>query len=223
MGSAQATELRAKCAQMNVAVTEQQVERLLQFADELLRWNKVYNLTAINSPAQVMSHHLLDCLAVVPHLPAVELEILDVGAGGGLPGVVLSIMNPRWRVTCVDAVAKKMAFVQQLAGSLGLPNLKGVHTRLNLQHPAKGLVVEGYDVVTCRAFSSLVDFVTLTKFHVKHQPGAAWLAMKGMVPHKELADLKQQASNLAMVCDTVALEVPGLNKARCLVRLQPVW
>ncbi len=214
---------------LGLQASASQTQDLLRYADALLRWNATYNLTAVRSPEEVLTHHLLDCLAVLPKLPeASALSVMDVGAGGGLPGVVWAIMRPNWQITCVDAVAKKMAFVQQSAGLLGLRNLRGQHARLDAKRPSPELRGQAFDLITCRAFSSLADFVALTKFHVKHAeshadlsapaaPKAPWLALKGKHPDAEIAALDGAAALVAVE----DLAVPGLNEARCLVWLQP--
>ena len=216
--------LRSGLGVLDIAATEAQITSLLGFADLLLRWNATHNLTAIRQPAEALTHHLLDCLAVLPHIQtsATNLTVLDVGSGGGLPGVVWAIMRPQWCLTCVDAVGKKMAFVRQAAGSLSLANLEAVHTRLGERGPANGLQPQGYDLVTSRAFASLADFVNLTRFHVKQSapsdlPGQ-WLALKGRHPQAEIEALPTHAQ-LQKLQD---IAVPGLNEARCLVWLRPV-
>ncbi len=216
--------LRAGLTRLNLPATDNQVAQLLSYGDLLLRWNKVYNLTAIRNSTDALSHHLLDCLAVVTPLRVrfTQAAVLDVGSGGGLPGIVLSIMNPTWAVTCVDAVAKKMAFVSQAAGTLRLTNLSATHTRLVPNASAKGLSVgglsSGYDLVTSRAFASLADMVALTRFHVKHVEHARWVAMKGKLPDVELAALPGYATHE----ETQQLLIPGLDEDRCLVWLRPV-
>jgi 16S rRNA (guanine527-N7)-methyltransferase len=213
--------LTSGLVKLDLDLTAAQQQKLLKYLALIQKWNRVYNLTAVRDPAEMLTHHLLDCLAVVKplqeHLAAQErggpdskARLLDVGAGAGLPGVVLAICLPNLQVDCVDTVAKKAAFVQQVAGELALPNLRGLHARVEeLQTPP-------YDVVTSRAFSSLADWVALTQFHVK-QPGGVWMAMKGQHPAEELAALPASTQLL----QTQALEVPGLNAQRCLVWLKP--
>lgn len=224
--------LRKGLNQLGQATTDNQVAQLLGFGDQLLRWNQVYNLTAIRNSADALTHHLLDCIAVASplqeyltqHLPghSAGASILDVGSGGGLPGVVLAILNPSWAVTCVDAVAKKTAFVSQAAGTLRLPNLSAVHTRLLPEGGAKGLPLgdaqQGFDLVVSRAFASLADMTTLTRFHVKHADTSRWVAMKGKHPDAEIAELPTHAQ----LEKTQKLIVPGLNEERCLLWLRPV-
>lgn len=215
----------AQALGLNLSATQQ--VQLLDYLGLIAKWNKVYNLTSVRDPAEMLTHHLLDSLAIVPplrrHLQtqaaiatssnstaplAVHppIRLLDVGSGAGLPGTVLAIVCPELVVTCVDTVAKKAAFIQNTAITLRLSNLRGVHARV------QELQAEPFDVVTSRAFSSLLDLVTLTRFHVK-QPSGVWLAMKGKHPADELAVLPQAVK----VFHVEPLEVPGLGAERCLV------
>jgi 16S rRNA (guanine527-N7)-methyltransferase len=183
------------------------------------KWNKVYNLTALRSSDEMLTHHLLDSLAVVLPLRAqlqamglTEGRLLDVGSGGGLPGVVLAIVMPTWRVTCVDTVAKKAAFVQQVSASLGLANLRGLHARVETLSAQAG---EGYDVVASRAFASLPDFVNWSVDALL--PHGVWMAMKGKLPTEEMAALPARAQ----VFHVEPLHVPGLDAERCVVWMRP--
>jgi 16S rRNA (guanine527-N7)-methyltransferase len=211
---------------LGLALTPLQEKQLLDYVDLIQKWNKVYNLTAVRDPAEMLTHHLLDSLAVVAPLrrrtQSLPARVLDVGSGAGLPGTVLAIVCPELAVTCVDTVAKKAAFIQQAAVTLKLPNLRGVHARV------EELKTEPFDIVTSRAFSSLIDFVTLTKFHVKQaaadggseQAGkgtGVWLAMKGKHPADELAALPKDVE----VFHVEPLDVPGLGAERCLVWMRP--
>jgi 16S rRNA (guanine527-N7)-methyltransferase len=184
-----------------------QQQQLLDYLDLLGKWNKVYNLTAVRDPAQMLTQHLLDCLAVVQplkaRLPALQ-TVLDVGAGGGLPAVVLAVACPQWQVSAVDTVAKKAAFIQTAAHSLGLPNLRGIHARVED-------LTESYDLVCSRAFASLADFTTWSAAALK--PGGVWMAMKGRVPDEELAALPPGVR----VDEVQLLQVPGLEAQRCVV------
>jgi len=195
----------AVCAALGLDVTPAQVEALERYLALLQRWNSTYNLTAVRDPAQMLTQHLADCLAVVKplaeRLPAGR--VLDVGSGGGLPGVVLAILG--WDVSCVDTVGKKAAFIRQVAAELRLPRLQAQHARV------EQLKVAPFDVVTSRAFSSLADFVTLTSALLK--PGGCWMAMKGRVPDEEIAVLPAGVE----VFHVEHLTVPGLDAQRCLV------
>jgi 16S rRNA (guanine527-N7)-methyltransferase len=184
--------------------------RLARYLDLLGRWNATYNLTAVRDPAQMQIQHVADCVAVVSPLRREVAErtrpvrVLDVGSGGGLPGVVLALAEPVWDVTCIDAVGKKAAFVRQVAAELGLPNLHSVHGRV------EALKAAPFDVVTARAFSSLADLIQLTRPLLAAQ--GVWMAMKGRRPDDELASLP---GDLAFHVEPIT--VPGLAAERCLV------
>jgi 16S rRNA (guanine527-N7)-methyltransferase len=176
------------------------------------KWNKVYNLTALRDPAEMLSHHLLDSLtAIAPltrHTRGQPARVLDVGSGGGLPGVVLAICMPELDVSCVDTVAKKAAFVQQVAVSLKLPNLRGLHARVES-------LTEPYQVICSRAFASLPDFVTWSRSALAE--GGVWMAMKGKHPQDEIDVLPKDVK----VFHVEPLTVPGLDVERCMVWMQP--
>lgn len=210
--------LQAGCAALGLALTAQQMAQLLDFLALLQKWNKVYNLTAVRNPQEMLTHHLLDSLAAVgplqrhlrslPAAVSTPQSLLDVGSGGGLPGVVFAICCPQLQVSCVDTVAKKAAFIQQVAASLGLRNLRGIHARVeSLQ--------QSYDVVSCRAFASLLDFTTWSRAALA--PQGIWLAMKGQHPQEEMAALPPQVQ----VLNVEALAVPGLSAQRCIVWMRP--
>jgi 16S rRNA (guanine527-N7)-methyltransferase len=204
------SELDPICAELGLSPTEAQTSGLSRYLDLLQRWNATYNLTAVRDRAGMLTQHLADCMAVIPPLQrrSARGRLLDVGSGGGLPGVVIAMLMPDWDVTCVDAVAKKAAFVRQVAGALSLPNLHARHSRVeSLQAPP-------FDLITSRAFASLADFTVLTRQHLA--PGGAWLAMKGRVPDDEMAALPPDVH----VFHVEPLHVPGLNAQRCLVWMQ---
>jgi 16S rRNA (guanine527-N7)-methyltransferase len=211
-------ELVALCQPLGLQASPAQSAALLAFLDLLQRWNSTYNLTAVRDPAAMRTQHLADCLAVVLPLQrqleaqasgGVPQRLLDVGSGGGLPGCMLAIMLPALHVSCVDAVGKKAAFVRQVAGALALPNLQGLHARVeDLREPP-------FDVITSRAFASLPTFVALTRRHLA--PGGVWLAMKGKHPADELAALPADVD----VFHVEQLQVPGLDAERCLVSMRP--
>jgi 16S rRNA (guanine527-N7)-methyltransferase len=203
---------------LGLSLSEAQVALLLDYLALLQKWNKVYNLTAVRDPAEMMTHHLLDSLSVIPPLlrqtGGQPVRLLDVGSGGGLPGVVIAITCPQIQVTCVDTVGKKAAFIQQAAASLKLPNLRGVHARVESLTAEEG---GGFDVIGSRAFASLVDFVSWSRPALK--PGAVWMAMKGKHPADELLAL-QTAAPWAEVFHVEPLQVPGLAAERCVVWLR---
>jgi len=199
--------LRHGARQLGLAPSEAQLDVLVGYLDLLARWNSAYNLTAVRERTAMLSQHLADCLALVPALQrhAAAARLLDVGSGGGLPGIVVAILEPAWDVTCVDAVAKKAAFLRQCAGTLRLPNLHVEHARVEQLRAA------AFDVVTARAFASLADLVRLTAQLLA--PGGVWVAMKGRVPHDEIAALPPDID----VFHVEPLAVPGLDAERCLV------
>lgn len=194
------------------------VRQLLAYIQQLQRWNRTYNLTALRDPDQMLVQHIFDSLSVVrpfqEHLAndvAVDksVRIVDVGSGAGLPGVVLAASCSTWNITCIDAVEKKMAFVRQMVGTLGLPNLRALHVRVEQQPPLEA------DIVVSRAFSSLLDFVNLAGRHVRE--GGRIAAMKGRVPEEEIAALQDQSA--WKVERIEPLTVPELEAQRCLVWL----
>ncbi|SEF22972.1 16S rRNA (guanine(527)-N(7))-methyltransferase RsmG [Variovorax sp. NFACC27] len=199
--------LRSGAAAMGVTLSDAQAERLLAYGTLMLKWNKVYNLTALRDPASVLTHHLLDSLAAIAPLQrewAGKGKLLDVGSGGGLPGVVIAIMRPDLEVSCLDAVAKKAAFVRQVAAELELPNLRGLHARVES-------LAGSYEVISSRAFASLPDFFNGSMNLLA--PGGVWLAMKGKMPTDELAVVPKGVS----VFHVEQLTVPGLDAERCIV------
>ncbi|HEX9719273.1 MAG TPA: 16S rRNA (guanine(527)-N(7))-methyltransferase RsmG [Ramlibacter sp.] len=200
--------LRQGLAGLGLELHETRVAQLLDYLGLIEKWSRVYNLTAVRGPAEMLTHHLLDSLAVVHPLRRQIQErptrLLDVGSGAGLPGVVIAICCPQVRVDCVDTVAKKSAFIRQVAAVLKLPNLQGLHGRVEqLAGP--------YEVVTCRAFASLADFVAWSSGALAE--GGVWLAMKGKLPQEEIAALPSGVE----VFHVEQLEVPGLHAERCLV------
>jgi 16S rRNA (guanine527-N7)-methyltransferase len=188
-----------------------QCEALMVYLVLLQRWNSTYNLTAVRDPHAMLIQHLADCLAVIPALRRqfTVSRLMDVGSGGGLPGVVIATMMPGVQVECVDSVAKKAAFVRQVAGALKLDNLHATHTRV------ESLRTAGCDIVTSRAFASLCDFTRLTKHLLS--PNAVWMAMKGRPPSDEMAQLPPDVE----VFHVEPIAVPGLDAQRCLVWMRP--
>ena len=243
--------LRSGATELGLALHDAQVAQLLDFVALLQKWNKVYNLTSVREPQEMLTHHLLDSLAAVAPLQrhlaqtcangaagiapspsggrlgwgsaapeagalpragqqetAPVARLLDVGSGGGLPGVVFAICCPQLDVSCVDTVAKKAAFIQQAAATLKLPNLHGIHARVeSLAGP--------FDVVSCRAFAALADFTVWSRSALA--PGAVWLAMKGKHPAEEMSALPADVE----VFHVEPLQVPGLQAERCIVWMRP--
>ena len=208
-----ATALAEGAQVLGLGLSPQEAKQLLAYLALLQRWNATYNLTAVRDPQAMLVQHLLDCLAVLPpllrQLPTGG-RVLDVGSGGGLPGVVLAVMAPQLDVTCVDTVGKKAAFVRQVAGALRLPNLRAVHARV------ERLTAAPFALITSRAFASLADFVALTRAHLAE--GGSWMAMKGQTPDDEIAGLPAGVT----VFHVEQLQVPGLDAQRCLVWIQPI-
>jgi 16S rRNA (guanine527-N7)-methyltransferase len=204
--------LRAGAQALGLALSDAQIQHLLAYAALIQKWNKVYNLTALRDPADMLTHHLLDSLtAIAPlfrHTQGQSIHVLDVGSGGGLPGVVLAICMPELNVSCVDTVAKKAAFVQQVAVSLKLPNLRGLHARVES-------LTDPYQVICSRAFASLPDFVTWSRSALAD--GGVWMAMKGKHPQAEINALPADVQ----VFHVEPLSVPGLDVERCMVWMKP--
>ena len=185
------------------------IDRMLAYLDLLVRWNTTYNLTAVRDPDDMLTQHLVDCLAVLSPMQRMLGEarrrVLDVGSGGGLPGVVLAMLRPDDAVVCVDAVGKKAAFVRQVGLELRLPNLQVEHARV------ERLDMPGFNVIVSRAFATLRDFTVMTKHLVA--PGGTWMAMKGKRPDKEMAEMPADVA----VFHVEQLAVPGLSAERCVV------
>ena len=190
---------------LDITLPAEAQQKLLVFRDLLLKWNKTYNLTALRDPAQAISHHLLDSLAILPHVGAGNL--LDVGSGGGLPGIPLAIAMPELAVTMVDTVQKKTTFLQQAVIELGLKNVTVHHARVE--------ELQGqYAQISSRAFAELCLFVSLTRHLLA--PDGRWLAMKGVRPDDELKALPADITVEAII----PLTVPGLDAERHLIILK---
>ena len=182
-------------------------DALSRYLDVLAKWNRVYNLTAIRDRVQMESHHVRDALAVLPFLPdAPSLQVLDVGSGGGIPGIPLAIVRPAWQITLVDSNRKKVAFLTQAAIELGLANVRAIASRVEDMQSDKP-----FDVVISRAFSDLRTFAMLAGRHVARD--GVLVAMKGAFPSDEIAELPSDVQ----VTATPALDVPGLDAKRHLV------
>jgi 16S rRNA (guanine527-N7)-methyltransferase len=215
--------LRQGAQALGLALSEVQITQLLDYQALIQKWTQVYNLTAVRDPAEMMTHHLLDSLAVILPLramqarlaqadgqvsPTTPTRLLDVGSGAGLPGVVIAICCPDIAVDCVDTVAKKAAFVQQAAVALKLPNLRGLHARVEN-------LTDKYPIISARAFASLVDFTRWSQAALAEQ--GVWLAMKGKHPADEIAALPAETQ----VFHVEPLQVPGLDAERCIIWLRP--
>jgi 16S rRNA (guanine527-N7)-methyltransferase len=201
----QAALLAAGVAEMGLDVSSEAQQKLLQYLSLLNKWNKVYNLTAVRDPLEMVTLHLLDSLSVLPYIQAKNL--LDVGSGGGLPGIVLAICKPELQVTTIDTVQKKAIFMRQVKGELGLSNLEVVHARVENYQPS-----EKFAAIISRAFSEAALFIKLTQ-HLMAENGQ-WLAMKGQIAEHEFAVLNLQPSKI------IPLKVAGLDAERHLVIIE---
>jgi 16S rRNA (guanine527-N7)-methyltransferase len=204
-----ARALEAGAAALGLDLSAGQRELLLRHLALIAQWNKVYNLTAVREPAQMLTQHLLDSLAVVRslrrHTGGAPAALLDVGSGAGLPGVALAVACPELAVSCVDTVAKKASFIRQVGGELGLRDFTALHARVETLKPRP------WDVISSRAFASLADFVALTEALIA--PRGVWLAMKGKRPDDEIAALPAHIEAFHVE----PLLVPGLDAERCIV------
>jgi 16S rRNA (guanine527-N7)-methyltransferase len=208
-------DLRQGLVDLALLLDDAQIAHLLDYLALIEKWTKVYNLTAVRDPAEMLTHHLLDSLAVITPLrqqlaalsPAESgrrIKLLDVGSGAGLPGIVIAICCPEVSVDCVDTVAKKAAFIRQVAVTLRLPNLRGLHARVES-------LTDQYDVISSRAFASLLDFTSWSSVALAEH--GVWLAMKGKHPADEIGVLPAEI----VVFHVEQLTVPGLNAERCIV------
>ena len=200
----QAEQLEQGLTTLGIALPNAVQEKLLAYAALLYKWNKTYSLTAMREQDKAVSHHLLDSLAVLSFVQTENL--LDVGSGGGMPGIPLAIAQPELRVTLLDSNSKKTAFLQQAAIELALPNISVHCGRVEQYHPTLS-----FGAITSRAFSELVDFVRLSR-HLLAQ-GGHWLAMKGVWPYDEITRLPADVTLVAVH----RLLVPGVEGERHLV------
>ncbi len=207
-----AARVASGAAALGLPLSAQQVDRFVVYVRLIERWNQIYNLTAVRDPRDMVSQHIVDCLAAVAALlrrrhAAACRNLLDVGSGAGLPGLVFALAAPTMEVTCVDSVGKKAAFITQAAGTLGLRNVEAVHGRV------EAVVGRTFDVIASRAFAPLRDFVGMTS-HLLAGDGI-WMAMKGRAPTAELAALADVTFHVEPI------SVPGLTAERCLVWMRP--
>ena len=190
--------------ELGLALSATQQRTLLLYLDQLLLWNKAYNLTAITDPEEALIKHIIDCLAIITHLPSGSL--LDIGTGAGMPAVIIAICQPERQCTALDSNQKKIRFIKQISSELGLNNMQPIASRIEA-HDAS------YDVVTSRAFASLIDFVEVAQPRLA---GNGYLcAMKGKAP----SDEELQALNDAWQIKTIPLNVPRLQDSRHLIEL----
>ncbi len=206
--AAEIAHLLRGAAQMNVPLTEAQADKLLDYLDLLQKWNKAYNLTAVRERPAMLTQHLLDSLSIVPHLPPGDL--LDVGSGGGLPGIPLAILQPERSITLIDTVGKKVAFLKQAAMTLGLKNLTAVSDRIESWQPP-ATHTNGFALITARAYATLATLAAQTRRLLAEN--GAWYAMKGVFPDAEMAELPSDVAVKAVF----PLQVPDLGAERHLV------
>jgi 16S rRNA (guanine527-N7)-methyltransferase len=202
--------LGAGIAALAIDVTSANQQKLLQYLALMQKWNKAYNLTAIRDPHDMVIKHLLDSLSIVPWIKGANL--LDIGTGGGLPGIPLAIQFPELEVTLLDSNGKKTRFLQQVKTELGLANVNVVHSRVEQYVPPKP-----FAQIVSRAFSALEMFVDLAL--PKLAGGGQMLAMKGQMPAEEMASLQQKVEGMQL--DVIPLAVPMLTEARHLVLIAP--
>lgn len=204
-----ALDLRAQleegCAALSIDLSEAQKQQLLDYVALLVKWNKVYNLTSVRDPAQMLSRHIIDSLSVLSYLDAPSL--LDVGTGGGLPGIPAAIAHPDCAVTLLDSNSKKTRFLQQVKAELGLGNVTVVHGRV------EQVSLPQFAIITARAFASIDDILSLAGQHCEQ--GGRLVLMKGVYPEQEL----QFDSDQFRLLDVVSLNVPACDGERHLVRL----
>ena len=198
--------------ELELRPTAGQVSQLCKYLEQLMRWNKVYNLTAVRNMDDMLVQHMFDCLAIIKSLQEQfdkPIQVLDVGSGAGLPALVIAVLKPEWQVTAVDAVQKKIAFIQQQVAALGVSNLTAKHTRVESLHSPD------YDLIVSRAFSSLNDFVALSRNALKSN--GVWCAMKGKMPSEELVELGDKVD----VFHVKQIHVPEMDAERCLIWMRP--
>ena len=197
-------QLQRALSELKLQLSDEQQLQLLYYLQQLLFWNKAYNLTAIKDDQQALIKHIFDSLSIVPFLPAGDL--LDIGTGAGLPAVIVAICQPQRAVTALDSNQKKIRFIKQVASELGLKNLTPVASRIEAH-------AGSYQVITSRAFASLVDFVTHSQS--KLADNGIICAMKGVEPVDEIQALQNEWK-----INTQVLTVPELHESRHLIYLQ---
>jgi 16S rRNA (guanine527-N7)-methyltransferase len=204
------TSLKDGSLQLGLTLSDDTLNKLLKYQDNLSLWNKAYNLTAIRDPKEMLIKHLLDSLSIIPHLP--EGRLLDVGTGGGLPGFVIAIVQPERQCVLLDSNGKKIRFLRQMTADMKMPNVVPVQARI--EDPLTLSDLGTFDVVTSRAFASLSDFVRDCAVYL--QPNATLAAMKGLIPSVEMTGLAQWQQK------TIELIVPSLHEQRHLILLTKI-
>ncbi|OTG86077.1 16S rRNA (guanine(527)-N(7))-methyltransferase RsmG [Acinetobacter sp. ANC 4558] len=204
-------ELKTGSQALGLALSDDTLNLLLKYQDALVLWNKAYNLTAIRDPKEMLIKHLLDSLSILKDLP--QGRLLDIGTGGGMPGMIIALCQPDRQCVLLDSNGKKIRFLTQFIADLKLENVIAVQTRVESVESIEAL--GKFDVITSRAFASLTDFVTASVPFMHEKSIIA--SMKGLIPEEEVFALKDQFS-----CEVVALKVPQLNEQRHLLLLKQI-
>lgn len=210
MSNALLQQIARGAEKLGISLTDLQLQQLDAYLQLMIKWNKAYNLTAIREPERMVSLHLLDSLAVYPYLKDAS-SIIDVGTGGGLPGVVLAIMNPQQSITLLDSNGKKTRFLVQVKAALNLENLTVINSRVEEYQPE-----EPFAMIVSRAFASLADMVHWCR-HLLAEKGC-FMAMKGQYPEEEIEAIAQHYQ----VTHCYPLQVPGVEGERHLLAIIPV-
>lgn len=204
-------DLKQGSQKLGLDLSEEALNLLLKYQDALVLWNKAYNLTAIRDPKEMLVKHLLDSLSILKDLP--KGRLLDIGTGGGMPGMIIALCQPERQCVLLDSNGKKIRFLKQFVADLKLTNVIAVQTRVENEDSIHDL--GQFDVITSRAFASLTDFINASKPYM-HQDSII-ASMKGLVPHDEVEAFKNEFS-----CDIIALKVPRLDEQRHLLLLKRI-
>ena len=204
-------ELKQGIQALGLSLSDEALGLLLKYQDALVLWNKAYNLTAIRDPKEMLVKHLLDSLSILKDLP--EGRLLDIGTGGGMPGMIIALCQPERNCVLLDSNGKKIRFLKQFIADLKLKNVIAVQTRVENEDSIRDL--GQFDVITSRAFASLTDFVDASKPYMHDQTIIA--AMKGLVPSDEIEQIKNE-----FTCEVIELRVPRLDEQRHLLLLKHI-
>lgn len=196
--------------EMNVDLCDEKQQKLIHYIALLCKWNSTYNLTALRNEDKMLSHHVLDSLTVLAALPNHSGSLIDVGSGGGMPGIPLAIARPDWQITLIDSNSKKTAFLQQAVIELALDNITVQTGRIEALHGQQ------FNIITSRAFAELNDFVRVSRQLLA--PNGTWLAMKGVYPYEEIEQLPENV----VVDEVRVVQVPQLNAERHLVFMHAI-
>lgn len=204
-------DLKQGSQKLGLDLSEEALNLLLKYQDALVLWNKAYNLTAIRDPKEMLVKHLLDSLSILKDLP--KGRLLDIGTGGGMPGMIIALCQPERQCVLLDSNGKKIRFLKQFIADLKLTNVIAVQTRVENEDSIHDL--GQFDVITSRAFASLTDFINASKPYM--HPDSIIASMKGLVPHDEVEAFKNEFN-----CDIIALKVPRLDEQRHLLLLKRI-